>query len=345
MRAHRKAAFFRAALATALILCRGEAGLAATIPYPGDHPSLQASVDAASPGDTVLVLPGTYTENVVLKKGVSLRSSAGRDSTTLASPGGAPELRLERLIQCLSGIDSTTTIEGFTLDAARHSGMGIYCEEASPVIRGNLLRGFGWGINLRHSRSLVVGNIVELCNALPVSMFASSPRFWNNEFRSNLSSSAIHVTGAKSHPVIGGSLEHANKIYGNQSAIRMDTKNDIDATWNDWGWETTEEMNAKGYPADIIAIIDGNDFEKTHRGRGKVDYRNWITAETAPKVAQAAPAGADPAPSGSASSAPPVAEGSRKLSPVVPLAVAAVLVAVFVGAARRRKSGESKPSA
>lgn len=45
---------------------------------PGDHKTIQAALDAARPGDTVLVAAGTYRERVRLKPGVTLRS-AGDD--------------------------------------------------------------------------------------------------------------------------------------------------------------------------------------------------------------------------------------------------------------------------
>jgi hypothetical protein len=35
-------------------------------------------------------------------------------------------------------------------------------------------------------------------------------------------------------------------------------------------------MSSKGYPADITVIFDGNDRLRSHRGKGKVDYRHWI---------------------------------------------------------------------
>ncbi len=52
-------------------------GLAATINVPGDHETIQAAINAASPGDTIQVAAGTYTENVTVNKTVGLVGAAG----------------------------------------------------------------------------------------------------------------------------------------------------------------------------------------------------------------------------------------------------------------------------
>ena len=46
----------------ALILCSTTA-FGATIHVPGDHPTIQAAIDASADGDTVLVADGTYNGN------------------------------------------------------------------------------------------------------------------------------------------------------------------------------------------------------------------------------------------------------------------------------------------
>jgi len=42
--------------------------IAATIYVPDDYPTIQAAVDAANPGDTIIVSPGIYTEQIIIKK-------------------------------------------------------------------------------------------------------------------------------------------------------------------------------------------------------------------------------------------------------------------------------------
>lgn len=295
-------------------------GAARTIHVPADEPKIQGAVLAAAAGDTVLVAPGTYSERIQMKNGVVLRAAAGPDSTFLLTPQLEESVLDERLLECLEGIDRSTVIEGFSMDGSSLPGAGIYCEEGSPTIRGNRIVGFGWGINLRYSTALIEENKIEKTTTFGILVFASSPEIYRNEFANN-SGNAIVISGKLSHPVIGGRKERANKFYGNAGGIANGSRNDIDATWNDWGWETTVEMNREGYPADIVVIVDGNDFERTHRGRGKVDYRHWIQPE---------------------GEAPEPAAGLTWLGRVwIPIVAAALLVVVFVFLSRRSRAAPS----
>src|SRR5947207_15791270 len=57
----------------ALTFATPSAHAAADIVVPRDFPTIQAAVDAAAPGATINVQPGTYTEQIVIAKDVTLK--------------------------------------------------------------------------------------------------------------------------------------------------------------------------------------------------------------------------------------------------------------------------------
>jgi len=255
---------------------------ATTIHVPADEPSIQSGLLAASPGDTVLVAPGRYRELILMTCGVTLRSSDGPEETVLLSPGMAEKIIDERLLHIPEGCDRSTVIEGFTFDPDGVSGCAVLVDGspdhgADPVIRGNVfLQPWGWAIHLRHSKALIEENVIDGANTFGILCRASSPEIYRNTIK-NCTPQAISIVGKDSHPVIGGSPENGNKLLNNNRSVANESVNDIDATYNDWGWETATEMDRKGYPADIEAIFDGNEEGKRGLGRGKVDYRHWVS--------------------------------------------------------------------
>ena len=70
--------------------------VAATIYVPDkDHPTIQAAVDAANPGDIIVVGPGTYTEPISInedKVGITITSANGPSETVILAQGETPVL-------------------------------------------------------------------------------------------------------------------------------------------------------------------------------------------------------------------------------------------------------------
>jgi len=92
--------------------------------------TIQAGIDSASYGDTVLVACGTYYErNIEPKSGVCLRSESGLAGCATID-AHTPEGN-GRVLYC-TWVDSTTIIEGFTLiNGSAYEGGGVYCRRSS----------------------------------------------------------------------------------------------------------------------------------------------------------------------------------------------------------------------
>src|SRR5579875_383102 len=81
-----------------------------TIHVPADKPTIQAAIDAANSGDTVLVAPGTYTENLIIsKKEITLTSSGGPQATILDDSSRGSVIEIDHTPT------TATTISGFTI--------------------------------------------------------------------------------------------------------------------------------------------------------------------------------------------------------------------------------------
>lgn len=116
---------------------------AATIHVPADYPSIQLGIILAANGDTVLVAPGTYVENIDFKgKGITVKSSGGAMVTVIDGNQAGSVVTF----QFGEGLDSV--LDGFTVTNGDvgGSGGGILCDETSPTIMNNIIKGntAGW---------------------------------------------------------------------------------------------------------------------------------------------------------------------------------------------------------
>ncbi|MCK4606243.1 MAG: right-handed parallel beta-helix repeat-containing protein [candidate division Zixibacteria bacterium] len=151
----------------------------ATIHVPGDQPTIQAGIDAAVNGDTVLVANGTYTGDGNRDidfggKGIVLRSENGPDFTIIDC--NCSVIDCHRGFFFHSGEDSAAVVDGFTITdgcgcyggyTEQSVGSGIRCDSSSsPTITNNTISGNsaigGGGISCNdHSNPIISNNTIR----------------------------------------------------------------------------------------------------------------------------------------------------------------------------------------
>lgn len=104
----------------ALLLALAPHSEAKRIFIPKDYRSLQAGIDASSPGDTIWVGAGTYSGPLIVKKRLTIFGDAGPENTILDGGDSVRVLHIE-------GVNGAAVI-GFTIRRGRaNAGGGIHC--------------------------------------------------------------------------------------------------------------------------------------------------------------------------------------------------------------------------
>ena len=162
-------------LASSITLTLATVGGADVLNVPADFASIQAAIDAASAGDTVLVDDGTYNEAIdLLGKAITVESVNGPESTIIDGTGITTSL-----VRCVSDEGPDTVIRGIKLyrgvvgsddlGAAIIAGGGMFINAASPTLEDMVFErcgsGFGGGLYAFRCGSTVTDSIFMRCSA------------------------------------------------------------------------------------------------------------------------------------------------------------------------------------
>jgi hypothetical protein len=218
---------------------------------PGDYPTIQAAIDAASAGDTIMVATGEYDAFMV--QGKANTSIIGAEGATVTTASLITALPVVGNAWVMAAVyeSQNINIEGINFDGAGVSGKGVFVGIAYVDSTGRIA-------------DLTVENIIATNLGAGVAIIG------------DVSTSTVEITWATTSNnddtgiyVCGGStLEaHFNNIVGNaECGVLNDGGGMVDATYNWWGdasgpWHLTN-LGGRGN-----AVI------------GNVDFKPWLEGE------------------------------------------------------------------
>lgn len=226
---------------------------------PADFPKIQQAIQAfyVAPGDTILVRPGVYYENIfLLSKDLILRSEEGPFVTVIdGSDSGSVVMLQDRT--------SATRIEGFTIRNGRdQTGGGVWIYGGGPVITRNIIEGnsavgglygygYGGGIEIYGSAAVLTRNVIrgntavdggggiDVYYAGPGTAGTCCPVIEHNTIADNAVTAPAGIGGGilsfASEPMVSASIIEGNQAAsggGFYSVRPHGTSDEMDAAYN-----------------------------------------------------------------------------------------------------------------
>jgi parallel beta-helix repeat protein len=190
-------------LAVITVLFTTQLSLARVINVPGDAPTIQAGINAASNGDMVLVAPGMYREIINFSgKAITVTSSGGASVTII--DGG----QQGTVVTFDSNETNASVLNGFTIQNGNaggplQEGGGIDCAGTAPTITNNVIQNnvagsAGGGVGVGFGSPIIQNNVIR-----------------NNSTTNGLGGGGVSIRGASEAQIIGNViLNNSGNSYG-----------------------------------------------------------------------------------------------------------------------------------
>ena len=195
------------ALASTIITVDGTGG--------ADYTSIQEAVDNATVGDTILVYPGTYIENVNINKELTVKSYSGNPNDTIVRVANSKD-------NIFDVTANNVTISGFKIIGAgtapytAEDKAGIYVEGSNGVVISNnnisskLFSSNSFGIFALDSSNNIIFNNSESESRVGIFLWNSSNnKLYNNVLNLNNHNGILLYGASNNNELINNTVSHS----------------------------------------------------------------------------------------------------------------------------------------
>ncbi|OGQ57845.1 MAG: hypothetical protein A3J24_02030 [Deltaproteobacteria bacterium RIFCSPLOWO2_02_FULL_53_8] len=154
-------------IALAAVFLSQNNAVAATITVPDDFKTISEAVEKAVANDTVIVKAGSYSDNIVIKKPVTLTAISGSAATLIkAAKAGEPVIKAQDA--------SNVTISGFTVSGSELAGIYINNVSDSFITKNAAVKNTIGILVKRSHRNTISGNNADHNEVEGISLDSSS---------------------------------------------------------------------------------------------------------------------------------------------------------------------------
>lgn len=178
---------------------------AKTISVPADYGSIQEAINHSAKGDTIIVDSGTYTENVVIDRAVTVTGRDTGQGLPVVDGHGNNGITIKV---------GSVTLQGFQVINANY-GIYVICDFQNSVSKnnviGNTINGNLYGI-VAHGYVNIVGNTANNNRASGFSVSASESNVTGNTANNNIDK-GFFLSGCLNDYIAGNKADN-NGLYG-----------------------------------------------------------------------------------------------------------------------------------
>ena len=203
-------------LSFTLLMLIGLAGVAtaAILRVPADQATIQGAINAAAKGDTVLIAPGTYFENINFGgKAITVTSEQGPPATIIDGGSSGP------VVTFGTGETTQSVLSNLTLQHGQGTlGGGIHIQNASPTISGNVITNNtasvdGGGMSVQFGSPVITNNTVTSNSQTP-------------GFSGGIGG-GISISGTGAALVVGNTIANNHEPQGSGGAIGINASSPV----------------------------------------------------------------------------------------------------------------------